>query len=108
MQVHICQWIGYHDQFSISVDVPQAIRYLKSMHPDYTRGRLTLTVMYSHVPDNYLFIGGTDNEYAFLKLKVPASESKKLLDVLQGDLSRFKGDVFINQDIDMPETTKGE
>jgi hypothetical protein len=73
------------------------------MHPDYTRGRLTLTVMYSHVPDNYLFIGGTDNEYAFLKLRVPVSESHKVLEVLQGDLSRFKGAVFIKHDIDMPK-----
>jgi hypothetical protein len=87
----------------ISVSVPQARVYLKTMHPDFTMGRLTLVVMHSHVPDGYEFAGGTDNEYAYFKLKVPASEAHRLLEVLQGDLSRFKGDICISHDVDMPE-----
>jgi len=106
MKVHITQWIGCADQFSISVDVPQAQVYLKTMHPSMTLGTVRLSARYSHVPDDYR-LTDSYNEYTHFNMKVPASEAHKILEVLQGDLSRFKDTLCIIHDIDTLEPQVG-
>ena len=101
MKVHITQWIGVRDQFSISVDVPQAQVYLKCMHPSATLGTVRLSARYAHVADDR-FTDSYDERTHF-NLKVPASEAHKILEVLQGDLSRFKGTLCIIHDIELED-----
>jgi hypothetical protein len=57
-----------------------------------------MTAKYQHVPDDYFIAGGTNNDWAYYK-PVPASDVQELIDVLGGDLSRFKGDIYLSHDI---------
>ena len=99
MKVYITQWVGVRDQFRLCVDVPQAVKFLRSMCPGFTLGTVTMTAQYQHVPDDYFVAGGTDNDWAYYKPTVPASDVQELIDVLGGDLSRFKGDIYLSHDI---------
>jgi hypothetical protein len=102
MKVYIDQWLGNYDQFRIRTDVESATGYVKSMHPAYTKGSLRLCAKYAHIPDTYHSCDSTD-EFTHFNLRCPASEAHRLVEVLKGNLSRFKGDIFITHDIDMPE-----
>lgn len=105
MKVHITQWIGVHDQFRISVDVPQAQVYLKTMHPSSTLGTVRLSARYSHVADDRF--ADSYDETTHFNMKVPASEAHKILEVLQGDLSRFKDTLCIIHDIELEDINNG-